>query len=209
MNVHAAAALTSRWDLEGNRGSTTTLGVGDDGTTLAAGGGVLAGRAILHAVVEFDISIHINGDLHLGDGEALVAAARDLRAAVRVLGDLARDALALEVSLGKCVTLAWAIGASEAREAEATEGREGPRLKPAPVEATTLLTGTLIVGVGGAVELAGGVPGGIGLLGKEACSDNGGAELHDGRLYSQKITSIEKRMWFGLNGRVRGKKRLI
>ena len=86
----AVGALSWGW-LECDTSSTTALVVVDDRSTLGTVGNVLAGRAITHLIVEFDVNVFCHGNLILLNGER-VFRARNLRA----LGELAGDTFALE-----------------------------------------------------------------------------------------------------------------
>lgn len=66
-------------DLEAHGGCTTTLGVGHLRALRVAGRGVLAGRAIRHAIDEVDIRLLLRVHMERLDGESvLVGTAADL-----------------------------------------------------------------------------------------------------------------------------------
>jgi len=129
---------------------TTALGVLHDRATGLAGSGLLAYRAIRHAVVEFDIGVHVGRDVHLGDGELLVPIARE--AGSGALGGLALDGFILGGALAPGITLAELVGAREAREAKAVVRADWTGGEVGPVEAALLSVVAVVVTVGRALE---------------------------------------------------------
>jgi hypothetical protein len=73
VNTNGTARLSSSgsgrlgWVDNSNVLCTTALGVGDGASTGAARGLLLAGSSTRHAVVEFKLTVELNGDLELGD----------------------------------------------------------------------------------------------------------------------------------------------
>ena len=72
MNSNRAARLATRLAGvdNGNVLGSTALRVLDSCTTALAGRGLLAGRSIRHAVVELQVTVELDGDLELVDGES-------------------------------------------------------------------------------------------------------------------------------------------
>lgn len=166
-------------DLDGL--GTTALGVLDGGSALGAGLGLLAGGSVTHLVVELEISIVIDGDIDLLDGETilLLVVAGDLGGLL--LGDGVLHALAVEGTLGHVVALAEAVGAGPATaelEVSVVEVLLAI-LEVRPVETLALLVGTLVVVVLGSV-VSGSltVPGGGDLLGSQPRDEEGNGTLH-------------------------------
>lgn len=136
--------------------STTTLGVLDVGTGLLARSAVLARRAVGHAVVELQVAVELGGHLEAANGgllDVLAVAAEVGGLLVVVVGNTA-DALVLEAegAGGKLVTLGELVLAGEALPIESTVALERAGGEILPVETGDLLLGTLVVGVGRAVE---------------------------------------------------------
>jgi hypothetical protein len=80
-NVAIAAVLGT---LEGDLSGTTALRVGNGGAARGAFLRLLAAGAVRHRILEVDVGVKLDSDLHLLDGEVLVGAARDLGRCGRV-----------------------------------------------------------------------------------------------------------------------------
>jgi len=154
-NVAALLAGAGR-KLDSDVLGTTALGVLNDRAARLAGSGLLADRAVRHAVVDFDVGVHVGRDVHLGDGELLVPVTRE--AGSGALGGLALDGFVLGGALAPGVTLAELVGAREAREAKAVVRADWAGGEVGPVEAALLSVVALVVTVGGALELRRHVP---------------------------------------------------
>lgn len=143
-------------DDDGDVLSTTTLGVLDVGTGLLARSAVLASRAIGHAVVELQVAVELGGHLEATNGGLLdvLAVAAEVGGLLMVMMGNTADALVLEAegAGSKLVTLGELVLAGEALPVEATVALEGAGGEILPVETGDLLLGTLVVGVGRAVE---------------------------------------------------------
>jgi hypothetical protein len=134
--------------------SATTLGVLDNGSVLLARSDVLADGVVGHLVMELDISVVLDGDLHLLDGEAFLLALA-VEGSRLVLANLVLDALGLEGSLGQVVPLAKAVGAlPTSLEFEVVITLEVTLRDILPVVPILLLVGTLIVVVLWSIEVA-------------------------------------------------------
>jgi len=160
---------------------TTALGVLDSGSALLAGLGLLAGGSVTHLVVELEVSIVINGDINLLDGETILLLVAGEGSGL-LLGDGVLDALAVERALGYMVTFAELVGASpSATELEVSVVEVLLAiLEVCPVETFVLLVGALVVVVLGSVVTRGlTVPGGgSDLLGSQTRDEEGNGTLH-------------------------------
>ena len=75
--------------------STTALVVGDNSSLRRTWGNMLAGRTIGHVIADLDLSLFSGHQVKFADGEGLIAAGRDLRGRLVVLGEIRLNALAL------------------------------------------------------------------------------------------------------------------
>ena len=101
VDLHTATSLATVDNSDGL--STTALSVGDGGSTSRARAAVLAGRTVRHAVVEFETSVKLGGDVVAGDGKtaAKLCTSRDGRVVVSLRTALTADHLvAAESSSG-------------------------------------------------------------------------------------------------------------
>lgn len=113
---------------------------------------MLAGGAVGHAVVEFDVGVLVGRNVELADGEALGllrAGALNLGVLGDVLGEGAQGTLGAESPLGQGIALAELVGASETAGLEAGVGsaNAGADGNATPVPAGLLGIGAFIVGV--------------------------------------------------------------
>ena len=105
--------------------------------------GLVASRAVGHAILAVNIGIMGGRDLHGIDGHVVFPIARHGWAVIKVSG----DALVLETTLVQEITLAERVRAAEARELVAAILAEGTWLEAAPVIATLLVRRAVVVGV--------------------------------------------------------------
>lgn len=102
---------------DGDVGSTTALGVLDDGTGSLARRSVLASRSVGHGVVKLQVAVELRRNLELLDGgllDTLAVVTADLGALFLVLLRIAGDTLALESPGGQLIPLAKLLATSEA-----------------------------------------------------------------------------------------------
>lgn len=144
MNSEVAVALNL--DLLG----ATALIVLDSCALSRASNFLLANTSVWHIVLEVDIRILVDGEVHLCNGEILVSAS-DLGAAGIVLSGLSDNRFTSKLSSSSQATSAVAdvegVLAIEAREVESVEASHFPGRHSAPVIASSLITRALIVGV--------------------------------------------------------------
>jgi hypothetical protein len=139
--------MVSEIDLD--RLGTTTLGVLDDSTVFLARNGLLANRAVLHAVVKFEVGVVFQRYLHFFDGEAVLQLIAAVERSWRFLGDFILDAFAVESSLGQVIPLSKAFRAGPATakvEVVIALGRTLGKIGPV-VAALLLVTALVVVGV--------------------------------------------------------------
>jgi hypothetical protein len=153
VNAHIASrlGLATRWlrEDDGHIRSTTALVVLDDCAGRLARSCLLAHGLIRKGIMKLEVAVELDGNLKLGDGESVKCAGGHLRAAGLVLGRLGSDALSIEGSWEKLVTLAAAerVLAGEALEVESSVISDWSNREIAPVESTILLWNTDFRGV--------------------------------------------------------------
>jgi hypothetical protein len=182
--VTALLVVVTKVNIDGL--GTTTLSVLDSGTLLLARSDVLANRLVRHLVVELEVTVELDGDLNLGDGETLLPLAAVERS-WDVLLDRVLSTPGVEGPLGQVVPLAEAVGTAPSFVARASMEVEVAILaeviavlQVAPVETTLLLVRAVVVVVLGGVEAAGvTVPGGSHLLGGQPGDKKSSISSHD------------------------------
>lgn len=121
-----------------------------DGTLAGAGVGLLAGRAVGHAVVELEVAVELGGDVELGHGEAadLTAVGAVERGALRRGG--VTDTADVVAGAGAAVDTRPAAAARVAGEAVPVEvivAGEATVAQVAEVETTALGVRALVLAV--------------------------------------------------------------
>lgn len=123
---------------------TTALVVGDNSSLRRAGSDMLAGRTIGHVIDDLDISLLGGHQVKLADGEGLIAAGRDLRGRLVVLGEFRLNALARKATTDSSTE---AAAEREPRELEASEEVKRTDGEASPVESTPHLVRAFIIGI--------------------------------------------------------------
>lgn len=136
---------------------TTALLVDNGGSSLGALAAVLAGAAIRHAVVEFETSVKLGGDVVALDRESTnLRASRDHRVLSLLIATGARDGLVAKgTSSKRVVALGRVLDALPALEVAALVLSDITDGDIVPIVTGNLNLDTFVVGVAGASERAG------------------------------------------------------
>ena len=110
--VTALLLMPSKVDI--HRLGSTALGVLDESTLLGATLDLLTDGVIRHLVVELKITVELDGDLNLLDGETLLFLVTAIELGWLVLLHLVLDTLGVESALGKGIALTEAVGTAPA-----------------------------------------------------------------------------------------------
>lgn len=119
---------------------------------------MLASRFVRHFIVELEVAVEFDGNVHLSDGELLVwdgcrRSTVDFWGRSLISGSLTLDTLAVgEGTLGQTITFSEAVLAAVSTELHSTVVAERTSVQIPPAVTRLLLSVTLIVGVGWAVE---------------------------------------------------------
>lgn len=119
---------------------------------------MLASRFVWHLIVELKVAVEFDGNVHLSDGELLVwygsgRSTVDFWGGRLVGGSLTLDTLAVgKCSLGQTITLSKTVLAAVSTEFHSTIVTERTSAQIPPAITRLLLSVTVIVCVGWAVE---------------------------------------------------------
>lgn len=147
MNPNTAARLPlgRRRQYHGHILRATTLRVLNSAALRGTADLVLAGGAVTHAVVEFQLTVVLDRHLQVINGKRRHIPARCLWTVFWLWTSLPRDTLATEGATRQQITLANRVGALKALEVETSIGGEAARGEVLEVEAIVLLRSTVVV----------------------------------------------------------------